>query len=115
MPNMQANYMPQPQQMNTQPQNQMLRGRTVTSVDEVRASSVVMDGMETYFPLPAENAIYTKYVDLNGNAVIKKYVQTQENPNKEEAALRALEERVKTLEAFVNELNSPVKKDGVSQ
>lgn len=60
-------------------QGTMLRGRMVTSIDEVRACPVIMDGADTYFPVPAENAIYAKYVDLNGNPVIRKYTQVQDN------------------------------------
>ena len=109
--------MQQTQQMNVpqQQQNPMLRGRAVTSVEEVKASPIVMDGVETYFPLPAENAIYTKYVDLNGNPVIRKYVQAQEAPSQEqimETSISDLENRVKSLESIMSELNAPAPRKG---
>lgn len=85
-------------------QQPMLRGRLATSVDEVRASSIIMDGLETYFPLPAENAIYTKSIDMNGNAVIKKYIQAQDEPSQEklmQTVLTDLQTRVKSLEELI--------------
>lgn len=107
-----------PQQMGMQPQQSaMLRGRVVTSLEEVKASPVIMDGIETYFPLPAENAIYIKYVDLNGNSVIKKYVQIQQEDNQEQqqpltTAITDLQNRVKSLETVLNDLSTPAPKKG---
>lgn len=76
-----------------------------------------MDGIETYFPLPAENAIYIKYVDLNGNSVIKKYVQVQQEDKQEQqlpltTAITDLQNRVKSLETVLNDLSTPVTKKG---
>ena len=107
-----------PQQMGMQPQQSaMLRGRVVTSLEEVKASPVIMDGIETYFPLPAENAIYIKYVDLNGNSVIKKYVQVQQEDKQEQqppltTAITDLQNRVKSLETVLNDLSTPAPKKG---
>lgn len=105
-----------PQQMGMQPQQcAMLRGRVVTSLEEVKASPVIMDGVETYFPLPAENAIYIKYVDLNGNSVIKQYTQVQQEDKQQDqqplaTAITDLQNRVKSLETVLNDLNTPAPK-----
>lgn len=48
----------------------MLKGRPVTSIDEVRASQVDFDGSVSYFPDTAHNTIYTKQINLDGTASI---------------------------------------------
>lgn len=109
------------QQMGQQmQQGTMLRGRMVTSLDEVRACPVIMDGADTYFPVPAENAIYAKYVDLNGNPVIRKYIQVQDNKQGTQSVdllISDLQNRVKSLEKVLEDLNTPTtaKKGGVKQ
>lgn len=58
-------------QMNT------LRGRPVSSLDEVRAVPIDFDGSVFYFPDLSNNRIYTKQIDLNGQAVFKMYKLTE--------------------------------------
>lgn len=115
----QGNQMPMPQPMMQQqqqmiqqqfpqmPQQQMLglKGRLVSSLDEVKAMPVDMDGSETYFPHPASNSIFTKSIDMNGNQVIRKYVLATDNNKEEQDVLGALDKRVKRLEDILNELN----------
>ena len=101
-------------------QGTMLRGRMVTSIDEVRACPVIMDGADTYFPVAAKNAIYAKYVDLNGNPVIRKYIQVQDNKQGTQSVdllISDLQNRVKSLEKVLEDLNTPTtaKKGGVKQ
>lgn len=50
-----------------------VKGRPVASVDEVKAAQIELDGSMTYFPCPAERAIYTKAIDLNGMPIIQTY------------------------------------------
>ena len=120
MPNRYA--MPQQQQMQQMPPQQMmqqqfqqmpqqpmmgLKGRLVSSLDEVKASVVDMDGSETYFPHPASNSIFTKCIDMQGNSVIKHYVledvkDSKLDPVKEE--LDKLNKRVNDLEEMLNSL-----------
>lgn len=77
-----ANYQSQMPQMSTyQPQQfvpqppmpLMMKGRTVASLDEVKAAQIDLDGSLTYFPCPADSCIYAKYIDMNGMPVIQNY------------------------------------------
>ena len=77
------NYYPQTQyngysqQLNTPPQipqqNIFLKGRPVTSLDEVRAAQIDFDGTLFLFPDIANNKIYTKQITMNGTAAINVY------------------------------------------
>lgn len=93
------------QQFQQMPQQQMLglKGRVVSSIDEVRATSVDMDGSETYFPYPASNAIFTKSIDMNGNQVIRKYVLDTDT-NNQDISISDLSKRVKSLEEILEGL-----------
>lgn len=65
------NYYPQ-----VQPQRPMvpsLKGRPVSSLDEVRAMSVDFDGSMFFFPDLANKRIYTKQINLDGTAAINMY------------------------------------------
>lgn len=65
------NYYPQVQQ--PRPQMAGLRGRPVSSLDEVRATSVDFDGSISFFPDLANKRIYTKQINLDGTAAISMY------------------------------------------
>lgn len=72
------NYFPQnqqPQMQNRPQQNQMLylKGRPVSSVEEVRAIPIDFDGSIFYFPDLANRRIYTKQINLDGTASIFMY------------------------------------------
>ena len=113
---------PQPQLMQQQFPQMMqqvcgLKGRIVSSLDEVKAITIDMDGSETYFPHPASNSIYTKAIDNNGNPVIKRYVLEENtlpkpDPLKEELdklskrieEIDNLHRRVEELEGILNDL-----------
>lgn len=60
----------------------MLKGRPVTSIDEVRASQVDFDGSVSYFPDTAHNTIYTKQINLDGTASIHAYVLVEDKQEK---------------------------------
>ena len=55
------------------PQQNLLKGRFVSSVDEVRAAQVDFDGSIFIFPDMANKKIYTKQIDLNGNVTLEEY------------------------------------------
>lgn len=55
------------------PQQNLLKGRFVSSVDEVRAAQVDFDGSVFIFPDMANKKIYTKQIDLNGNVKLEEY------------------------------------------
>lgn len=55
------------------PQQNLLKGRFISSVDEVRAAQVDFDGSIFVFPDMANKKIYTKQIDLNGNVKLEEY------------------------------------------
>ena len=98
------------QQFSQMPQQQMLglKGRLVSSIDEVKAAPIDMDGSETYFPHPASNSIFTKAIDMNGNPVIRKYILDTGEGTKE-INVNDLEKRVKSLEEMLEGLTGGAK------
>lgn len=64
----------------TQPQ---LKGRPVTSIEEVRATTVDFDGSISYFPDLANKRIYTKQINFDGTSTINIYelLTTPNNSN----------------------------------
>lgn len=50
-----------------------LKGRPVSSLEEVRAAQIDFDGSLFVFPDIAHNRIYTKQVQLDGNASLRMY------------------------------------------
>ena len=60
----------------------MLKGRPVTSIDEVRAPQVDFDGSVSYFPDTAHNTIYTKQINLDGTASIHTYTLVEDKQEK---------------------------------
>lgn len=72
-PSPQNSYMRQPAPPVQQTSQMMLKGRPVSSVDEVRASVVDFDGSIFYFPDIANKRIYTKQIGLDGSAILCMY------------------------------------------
>ena len=54
-------------------ESQIIKGRPVASVEEVRAMPIDFDGSVFYFPDQSNNRIYTKQIGLNGQSVIRVY------------------------------------------
>lgn len=50
-----------------------LRGRPVSSLDEVRGTTVDFDGSVSYFPDLANKRIYTKQINMDGTATLNVY------------------------------------------
>ena len=50
-----------------------LKGRPVTSIEEVRAAPIDFDGSIFYFPDMTNNRIYTKQILMDGSASFKVY------------------------------------------
>lgn len=55
------------------PPQPILKGRPVSSFDEVRASSIDFDGSIFYFPDIANNRIYTKQINMDGTSTVLMY------------------------------------------
>lgn len=71
-PQVQPQLAPQPRYQQYQDPN-YLKGRPVTSVDEVRATPIDFDGSIFYFPDITNNRIYTKQINMDGTASFKVY------------------------------------------
>lgn len=50
-----------------------LKGRPVSSLEEVRAAQIDFDGSVFIFPDLAHNKIYTKQINLDGTAALNMY------------------------------------------
>ena len=57
--------------------NNILKGRFVSSIDEARASSVDFDGSIFFFPDLANKRIYTKQINVDGTSSMQCYELTQ--------------------------------------
>lgn len=82
----QPNYFyQQPQQMRTidyvppQYQSTGLKGRPVSSIEEVRAAQIDFDGSLFVFPDIANKCIYTKQISATGSAILNKYNLQEES------------------------------------
>lgn len=109
-------YTPQVPRYTSQPQQPivtpMLRGRPVSSLEEVRAAAVDFDGIVTYFPDLPKGRIYTKQCNMDGTASINLYelkpIPT-ETTTSENFVTR--EEFTKALAALKEAFNSMTKID----
>ena len=63
--------------MQPQVQNIGLKGRPVSSIEEVRAAQIDFDGSLFIFPDIANQRIYTKQINLDGTASLKSYIVEQ--------------------------------------
>ena len=63
----------QPRMATPVPQFGSLRGHPVSSLEEVKATSIEFDGSIFYFPDIANKRIYTKTVGLDGVALLNMY------------------------------------------
>ena len=104
-----------------QPQNQVmpsLKGRPVSSFEEVRAASVDFDGSVFYFPDLANKRIYTKQIGMDGSAILYMYelkeipvqptVDTSNYITREEfdLVIKQLQETLITATPEVNKISS---------
>lgn len=80
-----------------------LKGRPVSSLDEVRATPIDFDGSIFYFPSLANDKIYTKQINVDGSSSLKLY-ELKEVPVAQETA--ALSANLVTREEFTNALNN---------
>lgn len=72
-----------------------LKGRPVSSLEEVRASSIDFDGSVFYFPDMANRRIYTKQINIDGTAILNVYELIElKNETKEGIALPSMDKFV---------------------
>ena len=74
-----------PQPRTYQPTSWNARVRPVSSIEEVRASSIDFDGSIFYFPDIANKRIYTKWINVDGTAGLNMY-ELKEVPQQEIAS-----------------------------
>ncbi|WP_455652083.1 hypothetical protein [Phascolarctobacterium sp.] len=101
----------QPYGMMQQPVPIGIKGRTVASLDEVKAAQIDLDGSFTYFICPADACIYAKAIDLNGTPVIQVYklsVEKEAIPKRyaDAETVEALQQKVASLERYLKGENS---------
>ena len=105
-------YYPQQQQYAasvpyTQPQvqTQGLKGRPVSSIEEVRAAQIDFDGSLFVFPDIANKRIYTKQINLDGTASLNVYELKEMVIPKNDVDYVTKQE----FEEVIKELNAAVK------
>lgn len=78
-----------------------LKGRPVSSIEEVRAAQIDFDGSLFIFPDVANKKIYTKQINLDGTAALRTYSLVEEKPTPPPAYVTREE-----LDSIVEELKS---------
>lgn len=80
-------YTPQPQQQvrYPMPMQQLLglKGRPVTSLEEVKAATIDFDGSIFFFPDLANKKIYTKQINIDGSMTLNVYELSLAQPKGE--------------------------------
>lgn len=99
-----------PQQPRFQPQPQIpnnfgLKGRPVSSFDEVRAAGIDFDGSIFYFPDIANKRIYTKQINIDGTAIFNIYELTQIPTNTAPKEDTTINNNYITRQEFENTIN----------
>lgn len=97
---MYSNYQYMPNQHIT------LKGRPVSSLDEVRAIPVDFDGSLSFFPDIANRHIYTKQINMDGSATILMY-ELKDLPKENPSPNFITREE---FEATINDLKTALKK-----
>ena len=86
-----------------QMQQNLIKGRAVTSIDEVKGSMIDLDGSLFVFPDIGNNKIHTKQINLDGTATIRTYVLEIENKKEEKQYIEKGE-----FENIVNKMNEKI-------
>ena len=96
------------------PQQNLLKGRFVSSVDEVRAAQVDFDGSIFIFPDLANNKIYTKQINMDGTASLKVYDQIETVPEEKETPTYVTQEEFSELKKRIDELAEAGRKSALT-
>ena len=114
------NYYPQnygqvPYMVQPQPRQEIgIKGRPVSSIDEVRATSIDFDGSIFFFPDLANKKIYTKQINMDGTSTLNVYELT--SPPVEQATVLnssmyiTREEFDKAIQELNNKMAPPIVK-----
>ncbi len=98
---------PMEQQYNqfTQPQykpSNSLQGKTVDSIDVVKATDIPLDFSVSYFPLSDGSCIVTKQLLQDGTSKMTIYKPTEEKPKETTPSFLTVEEFNKNMQKFDN-------------
>lgn len=96
------------EQQMAQQNNMFLKGRPVTSIDEVKGALIDFNGSIFYFPDQSNNRIYTKQIGLNGQSVLRMYELTElpvDKPQSQEQYVTQTE-FTSTIDKLVAELKN---------
>lgn len=80
-----------------------LQGKTVDSIDVVKATDIPLDGSVSYFPIVDGSAIVTKQLQQDGTSKIIIYKPVDGNEVKEESKFVTVEEFNERLKGLDNE------------
>lgn len=97
------------QTMPTMAKNNVIQGKSVDSIDVVKATEIPMDGSISYFPLSDGTAIVTKQLQMDGTSKITIYKPVEEN-EKEQVIYVTKEELNKVLDKFdISDITDEIK------
>lgn len=109
------------------PQTGFIKGRVVTSIDEVKGAMIDLDGGVHVFTDFGNHKIYTKQINLDGTATINTYVQETTSPEETlatvdrkefDTVVQTLNQKVTLLEEKLKEVLEnvqPLSNDGNAQ
>lgn len=80
-----------------------LQGKTVDSIDVVKATDIPLDGSVSYFPIVDGSAIVTKQLQQDGTSKVIIYKPVDGNEAKEESKFVTVEEFNERLKGLDNE------------
>lgn len=97
--NTQVQQTPRQPQQAYKPQNAVLQGKVVDSLDVVRATDIPYDGSVSYFPLTDHSAIITKQLQQDGTSkmVIYKPITDNEEVKPKYITEEELKDQIKNM------------------
>lgn len=91
-----------------------LQGKSVDSIDVVKATDIPLDGSVSYFPIMDGSAIITKQLQVDGTSKITIYKPVDEEQEKVEAprymTQEQFEEKIKSINESVPDYKEDIKK-----
>ena len=98
----------QPVQLQPQPTQMNLLGKSVDSIDVVKAMDIPLDGSISYFPLTDGSAIVTKKLQSDGTSktVVYKPVEEDKKESKAFITMDELQQELQNLDILdINDIN----------
>lgn len=108
-----SQFYPQPYRYE-QPQQMILKGRPVASIEEARASMIDFDGSTFYFPDAAKKNIYAKRINMDGTSSLDVYT-LQEKPQVPETQYVTMETFQSTINALLGKIEGKQFTEGAQQ